>query len=155
MAVRALASARAVSPRLLLAPRTESYGLVVHLRLALLQAVTARAASGPQHAPDGRRMDSIGTRDVHLRLAVGKPPERFLALVSRPSWALKALSGAPPNSAFHTKGVLGTRHAPVSRALHRCAGLRRLYVLGSSQRYSSAITVTVKATMTATSNIIT
>jgi hypothetical protein len=51
-------------------------------------------------------------------------------------------------------GVLGTRHAPVSRALHRCAGLRRLYVLGSSQRYSSAITVTVKATTTATSNII-
>jgi len=37
--------------------------------------------------------------------------------VTLPSWALKALSGAPPNSAFHTKGVLGTRHAPLSRAL--------------------------------------
>src|SRR3984893_18105881 len=30
---------------------------------------------------------------------------------------MKVLSGAPPNSAFHTKGVLGTRHAPLSRAL--------------------------------------
>ena len=40
-----------------------------------------RAASGPQHAPDGRRMDSIGTRDIRLRLAISKPLERFLALV--------------------------------------------------------------------------
>src|ERR1700730_594831 len=40
-----------------------------------------KAASGPQHAPDGRRMDSIGTRDIRLRLAIGKPLERFLTLV--------------------------------------------------------------------------
>jgi hypothetical protein len=29
----------------------------------------------------GRRMDSIGTRDIQLRLAIGKPLERFLTLV--------------------------------------------------------------------------
>jgi hypothetical protein len=40
-----------------------------------------RAASVPQHAPDGRRMDSIGTRDIRLRLAIGKPREGFLTLV--------------------------------------------------------------------------
>jgi hypothetical protein len=40
--------------------------------------VAERAVSGPQH---GRRMDGIGTRDIRLRLATGKPPERFLALV--------------------------------------------------------------------------
>ena len=37
-----------------------------------------RAASSPQHAPDRRRMDSIGTRYIRLRLAIGKPLERFL-----------------------------------------------------------------------------
>jgi hypothetical protein len=40
-----------------------------------------RAASGPQHAPDGRRMDGLGARDIRLRLAIGKPLERFLTLV--------------------------------------------------------------------------
>ena len=43
--------------------------------------VAERAVSGPQHTPDGRRMDGIGTRDIRLRLATGKPLERFLALV--------------------------------------------------------------------------
>jgi hypothetical protein len=31
-----------------------------------------------QHAPDSRWMNSIGTRDIRLHLAIGKPLERFL-----------------------------------------------------------------------------
>ena len=40
------------------------------------------AAGGPQHSPEDRREYSIGARDIRLRLAIGKPLERFLALVT-------------------------------------------------------------------------
>src|SRR6516162_59967 len=40
-----------------------------------------------------------------------------------PSWALKALSRALPGSAFHTRGVLGIRHAPLlQQSLLSCDG---------------------------------
>ena len=56
-------------------------------------------------------------RTAHLDVGWVAVASSYGVVSDGASWALKALSGAPPNSAFHTKGVLGTRHAPVSRAL--------------------------------------
>jgi hypothetical protein len=51
-------------------------------------------------------MDSIGTRDVCLRLAIGKPLERFLTLVERNIRKL-ALPGDRPPSLFSRQGIAG------------------------------------------------
>ena len=56
-------------------------------------------------------------RTAHLDVGWVAVASSYGVISDAAELALKALSGAPPNSAFHTKGVLGTRHAPLSRAL--------------------------------------
>ena len=58
--------------------------LPVAERLSLYAPATLACSKGlprgPQHSPDARRMNSIGTRDIRLHLAISKPLECFLAL---------------------------------------------------------------------------
>jgi hypothetical protein len=68
---------------------------------ACVCACVERAASSPQHAPDGRRMDRIGTRYVCLRLAISEPLARAALLFLQCSYRAAAPPLARPPLALH------------------------------------------------------